>query len=64
LLAQRTLAYIAGRELQALLAGVLPGDLASFVTATALCLVMTLTGSLVPALRAVRIDPTTAIRID
>jgi predicted permease len=58
------LAYIAGRELQALLAGVLPGDLASFVTATALCLVMTLTGSLVPALRAVRIDPTTAIRID
>jgi ABC-type lipoprotein release transport system permease subunit len=56
------LAYAAGRELESLLAGVQPGDTATFAAAISLCLVMTLAGSLLPALRAVRTDPTTAIR--
>jgi len=58
------LAYGAGRELQSLLAGLRPDDLASFACAVTLCLVMTVAGSLLPAFRAIRIDPTQAIRID
>jgi predicted permease len=56
--------YASGRGLEALLAGIHPGDAASFLGAVALCLVMTLVGSLLPAWRAVRIDPTTAIRTE
>jgi putative ABC transport system permease protein len=56
------LAYVAARLMQALLAGVQPGDLPTFLSAAGLCVVMTLLGSLLPALRAVRIDPMTAIR--
>ena len=56
------LGYTSGRGLRALLAGVRPEDPPSFLSAIALCLVMTLAGSLLPAWRAVRIDPTTAIR--
>ena len=56
--------YAAGQGLQALLAGVHPADAASFLSAIALCFVMTLAGSLLPAWRAVRIDPTTAIRTE
>lgn len=52
----------AGRGLQALLAGVEPADPASFLGATGLCLLMAIGGSLLPAWRAIRIDPTTAIR--
>jgi putative ABC transport system permease protein len=58
------LAYVAARLMQALLAGVQPGDLPTFLSAAGLCLVMTLVGSFLPALRAVRIDPMTAIRTD
>jgi predicted permease len=58
------LAYVAARLMQALLAGVQPGDLPTFLSAAALCLVMTLVGSFLPALRAVRIDPMTAIRTE
>ena len=58
------LAYVAGRLLEALLAGVTPGDAATFATAVALAVVMTLAGSLVPTLRAVRVDPIRAIRQD
>ena len=58
------LAYAAGLEFESLLAGVRPGDIASFATAIALCLIMSLAGSLIPALRAVRIDPTLAIRAE
>jgi ABC-type antimicrobial peptide transport system permease subunit len=50
--------------MQALLAGIAPGDLATFLTASALCLLMTLAGSLVPSIRALRIDPITAIRVE
>jgi len=58
------LAYAAGRAMEALLAGVKPGDLVTFLTASALAFLMTLSGSLLPALRAVRVDPTTAIRTE
>jgi predicted lysophospholipase L1 biosynthesis ABC-type transport system permease subunit len=58
------LAYVAARLMQALLAGVQPGDLPTFLSAAGLCLVMTLVGSFLPALRAVRIDPMTAIRTE
>ena len=58
------LAYVAARLMQALLAGIQPGDLPTFLSAAGLCLVMTLVGSFLPALRAVRIDPMTAIRTE
>jgi ABC-type lipoprotein release transport system permease subunit len=41
-----------------------PGDPTTFLTAIGLCLLMTLLGSLLPTLRAVRIDPISAIRIE
>jgi ABC-type antimicrobial peptide transport system permease subunit len=56
------LAYAAGRAMQALLAGVSPADAATFLSAVALSVLMTLVGSLVPALRAVRVNPMTVIR--
>jgi len=56
------LAYAAGRAMQALLAGVQPADALTFLSAMALCVAMTVLGSLLPALRAVRIDPIAAIR--
>jgi predicted permease len=58
------LAYVAGRAMQALLAGVTPGDAATFLTAAGLCFLMTLAGSLAPSLRALRVDPITAIRAE
>jgi predicted permease len=56
------LAYAAGRAMEGLLAGVKPDDAVTFASAVGLCLLMTVLGSLFPALRAVRIDPITAIR--
>ncbi len=56
------LAYAAGRAMEGLLAGVQPADAVTFSAAIALCILMTVLGSLLPALRAVRIDPITAIR--
>ena len=56
------LAYAAGRAIQGILAGVEPGDGITFACAIGLCLVMTILGSLLPAMRAVRIDPMQAIR--
>lgn len=58
------LAVAAGRWLQALLAGVSPTDLLSFGGAAVLAVVMTASGSLLPALRAVRVDPLQAIRTE
>ena len=58
------LAYEAGLAMQALLAGVKPDDPATFLAAAALCVAMTLFGSLLPAWRAVRVDPITALRAD
>ena len=58
------LAYIAGRLLESLLAGVRPADALTFSTAAALCLITTLLGTLFPALRAVRADPTAVMRAE
>lgn len=58
------LAYAAGRTMESLLAGVKPGDAVTFASAVGLSLFMTVAGSLVPALRAVRVNPTTAIRAE
>jgi ABC-type lipoprotein release transport system permease subunit len=50
--------------MRALLAGVTPADLPTFTTAVSLCALMALTGSLLPALRAIHIDPANAIRAE
>jgi predicted permease len=56
------LAYAAGRSLEALLAGITPWDLPTFATGIAVSLAMTIVGSLLPALRAVRVDPLVVMR--
>jgi predicted permease len=58
------LAYAAGRSLQALLFGIDPGEPRVFVWAITVSLVMTLAGSLLPAWRAVRVDPLTVTRAE
>ncbi len=58
------IAYAAGRGMRALLGGVEPADAVTFIAAGALCLVMALIGSLVPTLRAARVDPAIAFRAD
>ncbi len=58
------LAYLAARLLQSLLAGVKPDDAATFSLAAALCLVTALSGALVPALRAIHIDPSAVMRAE
>jgi predicted permease len=58
------LAYVSGRLMQALLAGITPGDPATFATAAGLCILMTVLGVLSPAIRAVRTDPIGAIRAE
>jgi putative ABC transport system permease protein len=58
------LAYLAGRSMQSLLAGVEPDDLLTFASAGVLCVVMTMIGTLVPIMRAVRVDPATAFRAE
>ncbi|OFW38862.1 MAG: hypothetical protein A3J29_16390 [Acidobacteria bacterium RIFCSPLOWO2_12_FULL_67_14b] len=58
------LAYAAARSMQSLLAGVEPGNLPVFAAAVLLAAVMTLAGTLLPAWRAVRVDPLEATRAD
>jgi ABC-type lipoprotein release transport system permease subunit len=58
------IAYIAGRSMQSLLAGVEPADIVTFGAAAALCVVMTMVGSFIPTMRAVRVDPSTAFRTE
>jgi predicted permease len=58
------LAYVAARGLQSLLAGLKPADLMTFTAATILCLTTTLLGTIIPALRAVRVDPTSVMRAE
>jgi ABC-type antimicrobial peptide transport system permease subunit len=58
------LAYVAGRSLQALLIGVTPGDPTTFAAVTGLTLLMALAGTLLPTLRALRVDPIRAIRAE
>ena len=56
------LAYAAGRTMQSILFGVEPGDAVTFAAAAALCVIMTLAGTLLPVLRAVRVAPATVFR--
>jgi predicted permease len=58
------LAYAAARSLETMLLGIRPGDPATFAAGLLLCLAACGAGSLMPALRAVRVDPVTAIRAD
>ncbi|MBV8202852.1 MAG: ABC transporter permease [Acidobacteria bacterium] len=58
------LAYAAGRAMEALLAGVDPGDAPTFAAAAVLCLLMAASGSIVPAWRALRVDPITVVRAE
>jgi len=56
------LGYAAARGMGALLVGVRPEDPLTLTAAGMLCLVTAAAGSLLPALRAARIDPMTALR--
>ncbi len=56
------LAWAAGRGLESLLAGVKPTDPTTFAAAAAICVVMTLAGSLAPVRRAVRVAPGAVFR--
>ena len=58
------LAYAAGRSLEALLAGITPWDLPTFATGITVSLAMTIAGSLMPALRAVRVDPLVVMKAE
>lgn len=55
-------AWSAGQAMQALLAGLNPADLPTSLFALLLVALMTLGGSLLPALRAVRVNPTTVMK--
>ncbi len=57
-------AYAAARGMRALLFGVAPSDPATFAAAVGLALLMTLAGSLVPAVRAVRVAPMSVLRAE
>jgi ABC-type lipoprotein release transport system permease subunit len=50
--------------MSALLFGVAPSDPATFAAGVAAALLMTFAGSLVPALRAVRVTPMSVLRAD
>ena len=58
------LAYLAGRTIDALLAGVSPADGLTYVVAIVVAFVTTLAGSVQPALRAARVDPVSVIRLE
>jgi predicted permease len=57
-------AYAGGRAMQALLAGITPADPSTFGATVGLVAVMLVVGMLLPTLRALRIDPITAIRTE
>jgi putative ABC transport system permease protein len=58
------LAYAAGRSMEAILAGVHPADILTLASAVGLSVLMTLFGTLAPTLRALRIDPISALRAE
>jgi predicted permease len=58
------LAYGAGRTLESLFAGVQPGDVATYAAGLSVAVCTALAGSIWPALRALRVDPMTAIRAE
>jgi putative ABC transport system permease protein len=50
--------------MEALLAGVRPADAMTLVAVVTLAVLMTLLGSVAPTLRALRVDPLTALRAE
>jgi putative ABC transport system permease protein len=58
------LAFFAARSMQAMLFGVAPFDLVSFIGVPLVIAFVALAACLVPALRASRIDPLPALRQD
>jgi predicted permease len=58
------LSYYAGNAMRTLLAGVSPIDPATLGGSVIAVLGMSLSGSLLPAIRAIRTDPTKAMRVD
>jgi len=58
------IAYAAGRWIESLLVGVSPADPLTLAAAVAVSLTMTLAGSLLPAFRASRTNPTAAIQAE
>jgi predicted permease len=58
------LAYMSGRWLQSLLAGLKPGDIFTFSVASALCFAAASIGTLIPAMRAVRVDPSSVMKAE
>ena len=58
------LAYAAGRWMEALLAGVRPADATTLAAAVGLSIATAIAGSVMPTLRALRVDPLTAIRTE
>jgi putative ABC transport system permease protein len=57
-------AYAAGRSLEALLAGVKPTDAPTMAAAAGLSILMTVLGTLSPTLRALRVDPVSALKAE
>jgi putative ABC transport system permease protein len=57
-------AYATARGMSALLFGIAPGDPATFATAVGVALVMTFAGSVVPAIRAVRVTPMSVLKAE
>ncbi len=57
-------AYAAARGMSALLFGVAPGDPPTFVAGVGIALLMAFAGSLLPALRAVRVSPASVLRAE
>jgi predicted permease len=57
-------AYAAAQGMSALLFGIAPGDPATFAAAVGLAFLMAFAGSVVPALRAVRVHPMSVLRAE
>jgi ABC-type antimicrobial peptide transport system permease subunit len=57
-------AYLAAKEMSALLFGIAPGDPLTFATGIAVVFLTTAAGTLVPALRALRVTPMSVLRVD
>jgi putative ABC transport system permease protein len=55
-------AYLLGRWMESILVGVQPADPVTLAQSAGLALLMTLLGALIPALRAIAIDPASALR--
>jgi len=58
------LAYVAGKSMEALLAGVKPADASTMIAAVGVSALMAIVGSVMPTLRALRVDPITALRAE